>query len=213
MNQENQRILHNGIRTLKLSLNDTQIKQLADYADLLLHWNKRFNLVGKSTEEQFVSRHLLDSLSIVGALSGERWIDVGTGAGLPGIVLAIACPHVAITLLDSNGKKTRFLSQVVYDLSLPNVTVIQDRAEQHNPEQQYDRIISRAYAAISKGLKETSHLGNNESVWCFMKGLLAEQELREIPKPFTLHVCSELAVPGCDGQRHLVELKCQPGSV
>lgn len=212
MNQENLNALHAGIKTLKLSLNADQIQQLADYADLLLHWNKRFNLVGKSTEQQFVSRHLLDSLSIVDALKGSRWIDVGTGAGLPGLVLAIARPDIIITLLDSNGKKTRFLSQAVHSLKLSNVIVVQSRVEQHTVDQPYDRIISRAYAAAAKGLKETGHLGDKETIWCFMKGSATEQELREIPKPFTLHACTELMVPDCDGQRHLLEIKCQPGS-
>ncbi len=212
MNQENRNKLSSGAERMGLTLTSVQTDRLAQYADLLLHWNKRFNLIGKSTEEQLVSRHLLDSLSIVGVLDGQHWIDVGTGAGLPGLVLAIMYPDVQLTLLDSNGKKTRFLSQAVFDLGLSNVSVVQARVEQHKPAQAYDRIISRAYAAVAKGLNETAHLGEKDSIWCFMKGAAAEQELRETPKPFTLHACSELFVPECNGQRYLVELKLQPNS-
>lgn len=172
-----------------LGLQPKQVEQLSAYTALLLHWNKRFNLIGRSTESQCVDRHILDSLTLLPHFpseSGQLWIDVGAGAGLPGIPLAISRPDISVHLLDSNGKKTRFMQQAVGQLALSNARVLNCRVEDHHPDKRYDRIVSRAWAALGDGLTASAHLGDEHSRWSFMKSSDVAQELLDVPKQFTL---------------------------
>ncbi len=188
-------------------LNAAQQAKLLDYAELLLHWNKAFNLIGRGSEDDIVSRHLLDSLSVAPYINGQRWLDVGCGAGLPGIPLAIALPDTHFTLLDSNGKKYRFMLQAKNALALTNIDPLQRRAEEYQAMPPFDGIVSRAFASIGKGLKTAGHLCANGGKICFMKGRITTEELREVSKPFNLQRCERLHVPGSAAQRHLIELQ------
>ncbi len=210
--------LSKGLDRIGVSLSAGQQQSLLDFGSLLLRWNKSFNLIGSGTEEAMISRHLLDSLmalpfltddSLIEAgaqardLSNERWIDVGTGAGLPGIPLAIALPQLHVTLLDSNSKKTRFMLQVCAELGLNNTGVVHSRVEQYQPEKRYDRVISRAWTSMAKGLKLSQHLCKEQGRLCFLKGQKLDQELREVDKTFTLIRCE--ALPDPVEARHLFE--------
>jgi len=189
-----------------LSLSAAQRACLLDYAELLLRWNKAYNLIGRASAADIVSRHLLDSLSVVPYISGKRWLDVGCGAGLPGMPLAIALPETRFTLLDSYGKKYRFLLQARSTLGLPNVEPLQQRAEDCQVTPLFDGVISRAFAALGKGLQSAGHLCAAGGKMCFMKGRISTEELRQVRKPFNLHRYERLHVPGCVAERHLIEL-------
>ena len=205
-----QQQLDTGLQQLALPpalvLDAAQQAKLLDYAELLLHWNKAFNLIGRGSEDEIVSRHLLDSLSVAPYISGQRWLDVGCGAGLPGIPLAIALPDTHFTLLDSNGKKHRFMLQAKHTLALTNIQPLQRRAEEYQATTAFDGIVSRAFASIGKGLKTAGHLCANGGKVCFMKGRITTEELREVSKPFNLQRCERLQVPGSAAERHLIEL-------
>lgn len=187
--------LNKGLKRLDLNLSEGQQHSLLEYAEMLLRWNKRYNLIGQSTEASLVNRHLIDSLSVLPAIESEtmgdvgeasRWIDVGSGAGLPGIPLAIVRPDIGITLLDSNSKKTRFLLQVSSQLNLNNTNVVHSRVEDYQPGYVFQGVLSRAWTALAQGLQMTAHLGDAETRWWFMKGQPSEHELLAVPKQFTL---------------------------
>jgi len=200
-----------GARHLGIELTAAQTSLLMDYLSLLIKWNKAYNLTAVRDPAQMVSRHLLDSLSVVPfvARAGDKWLDVGSGGGMPGIILAIMFADKRFCLLDANGKKTRFLTQVKLELQLDNVTVVQSRIEQHQVEQPYTGIISRAFSSLADFSALTSHLGDSNSSWLAMKGVQPDDELQELPENFRLDSCHRLQVPGCQGQRHLLILSRQ----
>ncbi len=199
--------LQHTVARLKLAFTVEQLNQLHHYARLLVRWNKTYNLIGRSTEADLVERHLLDSLLVLTELNDpdgqQHWADIGTGAGLPGVPLAIAMPNTQFTLIDSNSKKTRFLHQVIAELNLRNARAVHTRVEDHHCEPLYDLLISRAWAAMIDGLRQSQHLCKPGGRICFMKGQKNEQELREASKQFTLLRCTELA--NDQAARHLVE--------
>ena len=176
---------------------------LDTYLQLLEKWNKTYNLTAVPAED-WMTLHIQDSLSIGSYLHGSRIIDVGTGAGLPGIPLAITYPDKHFTLLDSNGKKTRFLTHVQYTLGLKNVTVIHSRVEDFKPEALFDSILSRAFASLSDMLAMTHHLCAIGGQFLAMKGQYTETEL---PPHIRLFGVYPLHVPGLDAQRNLVILE------
>jgi len=201
--------LVNGAAELGLPLSDAQQTLLLAYLELLIKWNKAYNLTAVRDPNEMVSRHLLDSLSVVPyvAQGGERWLDVGSGGGMPGIPLAILFPERAFTLLDSNGKKTRFLTQVKLELKLANLEVIHSRVEQYQPAQPFAGITSRAFSSLADFAEWTRHLGDTETHWLAMKGVQPADELQALPSDFSLCSCEVLKVPGCQGQRHLLILR------
>lgn len=206
---ENDRIydqIQRGLQCMGIAASDTQCRQLQSYCVLLLKWNKAYNLIGSSTANDIVSRHILDSLVVHPHITAQRLIDVGCGAGLPGIPLAILNPAMHVTLLDSNGKKTRFVSQAIRTLPLQNAEVIHGRVESCKPDTSFDAVISRAYAALGKGLSSCQHLLGDEGRFYFLKGRINEEELREIDKPYTLLRSQALSVPGTSAERHLIEI-------
>jgi len=199
--------LSTGARQLGLELSEFQQQQLLAYLALLIKWNKAYNLTAVRDPDEMVSRHLLDSLSVMSFIHSERWLDVGSGGGMPGIPLSILHPDKQVTVLDSNGKKTRFLTQVKLELKLDNLTVIHKRAEEFQPEQPFTGIISRAFSSMENFTSWTRHLGDSQTQWLAMKGLHPADELVALPADFRVDSEQALTVPGCQGQRHLLILR------
>ena len=202
-------ILLNGLRQLSLAqpIDENQQEKLIKYVELLNKWNKTYNLTAVRKPEQMVTRHLLDSLSICPYLRGKNILDVGTGAGLPGIPLAIVFPERQFTLLDSNNKKTRFVVQAVSELELSNVDVVQSRVEEYKPDASFDTITTRAYSAIGGMVEQTSHLMAKNGVFLAMKGANPVAEIDELPSNYVVEESHIIKVPGLEEERHLLEIK------
>ncbi len=198
--------LSRGIAALGLRSSDTQQAQLLEYLTLLCKWNRAYNLTAVREPADMVTRHLLDSLALVPRLSGHRCIDVGTGAGLPGIPLAIMFPEREFHLLDSNGKKTRFLFQVKTALALSNVTIHHARVEAFTPARGFDVVLSRAFASLLDMVAGAGHLLQPDGVFLAMKGARPEEEIAALAGQCRVLGIHPLLVPGLDEQRHLVEL-------
>ena len=184
-------------------------QKLVHYIQLISRWNKAFNLTAVRDVEQMVSRHLLDSLVVQPYIEGSLILDVGSGAGLPGIPFAITSPDKHFVLIDSNGKKTRFLTQAKIDLKLDNVEVIHQRVEDYQPivdghRIYFDVITARAYAATDHILNSTSHLQNEHSRILVMQGKLDEQFESKL---YTLIESHTLDVYGLQAERHLLEIQ------
>ncbi|MDY6842019.1 MAG: 16S rRNA (guanine(527)-N(7))-methyltransferase RsmG [Pseudomonadota bacterium] len=189
---------------MDLSLDeDRQEKQLA-FLGLLNKWNRAYNLTAVRDEREMVSRQLLDSLSILPWVTTDHLLDVGAGGGLPGIPLAIALPEKRFTLLDSNGKKTRFLHQCVLELGLVNVEVIHGRAEDCSPEEPFTQISSRAFTALENLVNWCGDLLANEGEFLAMKGQFPDDEVAALPVGWQVESSHFLDVPGADGERHLL---------
>jgi len=169
-----------------------------DYLLLLDKWNKAYNLTAIRSLESMVTHHLFDSLAILPWIKGPRLLDVGTGAGLPGIPLALAMPSLQIVLLDSNGKKIRFLREVKRALQLTNVEIVQTRAETYHPSSKFDTVTSRAFSTLESFLHVTRQLLAETGIWLAMKGRYPDTELNAINYPY--HV-EEYTVPGIIGDR------------
>ncbi|WP_426142617.1 16S rRNA (guanine(527)-N(7))-methyltransferase RsmG [Pseudomonas sp. DWP3-1-2] len=199
--------LSRGAQQLGVNLSEGQHAQLLAYLALLIKWNKAYNLTAVRNPDEMVSRHLLDSLSVVPFIEGPRWLDVGSGGGMPGIPLAILFPEMKITVLDSNGKKTRFLTQVKLELKLDNLEVIHSRAESYQPAVPFTGIVSRAFSSLEDFTGWTRHMGDTDTRWLAMKGLHPADELVALPADFYLDSAQALTVPGCQGQRHLLILR------
>lgn len=188
-----------------IELTQQQADQLMAYLALLVKWNKAYNLTAVRDPAQMVARHLIDSLSVLPHIQGPRLIDVGSGPGLPGIPLAICRPDIAVTTLDSNGKKTRFQQQVKAELGLDNLEVINGRAENCD-RPPFDQVISRAFASLEAMLHWTSHLCREDGVFLAMKGLYPDDELQALTPGIELKASHPLRVPGSEGARHLLIL-------
>ena len=201
--------LSQGALELGVELSAQQHEQLLAYLALLIKWNKAYNLTAVRDPNEMVSRHLLDSLSVVPFVSeaGDNWLDVGSGGGMPGIPLAILFPERQFTLLDSNGKKTRFLTQVKLELKLGNLQVIHSRVEAFTPAVPFNGICSRAFSSLEDFSNWTRHLGDGNTQWLAMKGVHPDDELQALPADFRLTATHVLKVPGCQGQRHLLILR------
>lgn len=199
-----QRQLREGLAEMQLPLSDGQQQQLLAFLALLNKWNKAYNLTAVRNEGEMVSRQLLDSLSILPWATTVHVLDVGAGGGLPGIPLALALPGTRFTLLDSNGKKTRFLSQCVLELGLKNVEVIHGRAEDCKPEQPYSQISSRAFTALGNLVAWCGGLLANEGSFLAMKGQYPDDEVAALPAGWQVSSSHSLKVPGVGGERHLL---------
>jgi 16S rRNA (guanine527-N7)-methyltransferase len=174
------------------------------YIELLARWNRVYNLTAVRDPGQMVARHLADSLSVAPYLQGPRVLDVGSGAGLPGIPLALACPRWRFWLLDSNAKKTRFMTQAAGELALNNVSVVHARVEAYRPGFAFDTIVCRAFARLAEIAAATRHLYRAGSRLVAMKGEYPADELRELPDDFAPSAVEALSVPGLDAARHVV---------
>jgi 16S rRNA (guanine527-N7)-methyltransferase len=185
-----------------------KLELFARFLGLLSKWNKAYNLTAIRQPEEMVTLHLFDSLSVAPYLHGTRTLDVGTGAGLPGIPLAISHPEKEFVLLDSNQKKITFCQQVVLELKLQNVELVYQRAEQFIPPLQFDTILSRAFASISDMLKNSSHLCAAGGRFLAMKGVAPKEDLSEIAKHYRCQV-QELKVLGVNAERCVVLIEQQ----
>ncbi|MDB9949151.1 16S rRNA (guanine(527)-N(7))-methyltransferase RsmG [Porticoccaceae bacterium] len=192
------------MQQMEVEYSSEQRDMLLAYLQLLMTWNKAYNLTAIRDPGEMIRLHLLDSLAVLPHISGKRLIDVGTGAGLPGIPLAIMCPERDFTLLDSNGKKTRFLFQARCDLGLSNLKEINSRVENHQPEVPYDAVLSRAFTSVADMVKKCSHLLSPEGLFLAMKGKFPQSELSEVGKDYKVIASHTLQVPGVDGERHLI---------
>ena len=203
--------LEAGLSELAIQVSPPQLAALLEYLSLLVRWNRSFNLTAVRDPLAMVERHLLDSLAILAHVpaAGLRLIDVGTGAGLPGVPLAIMQPENRIDLLDSNGKKTRFLFQVKTVLGLANMAVRHARAEDWAPADAYDVVVSRAFAALPDMVSCCAHLCDSETRLLAMKGQVPEAELAHLGPGVRVVGVHSLQVPGLDEERHLVELQLE----
>ncbi|NMP28205.1 16S rRNA (guanine(527)-N(7))-methyltransferase RsmG [Rahnella sp. SAP-1] len=191
-----------------IALPDQQKHQLIGYVELLHKWNKAYNLTSVRDPMQMLVRHILDSIVVNPHLSGSRFIDVGTGPGLPGIPLAIVRPDAHFTLLDSLGKRVRFLRQVQHELGLKNVEAVQSRVEDFIPEPAFDGVISRAFASLQDMLSWCHHLPvEGQGRFYALKGIRPDEELASLPAGIQLQEIVKLQVPELEGERHLVILK------
>ncbi len=199
--------LAQGLERLELALDVGVQARLLAYLDLLAKWNRSYNLTAVRKPEQMLVRHLFDSLAICPYIRGPQILDVGTGAGLPGIPLALACPEHDFTLLDSNSKKTRFVTQALAELGLGNVTVVQSRVQTFEAAADFDTIVSRAYSTLAEFVRDVQPLLAADGILLAMKGVYPTTELAELAAPFKLAQNVELQVPGLDAKRNLLIIR------
>lgn len=208
--------LSTGLATLDLRIEAEQQQALIRYLKLIQKWNRSFNLVADSTDQQLLNKHLLDCLAVapfVRPNSEQTILDVGSGAGFPGIPWAILFPNTRFVLLDSNGKKTRFLFQIKTELKLANVEVENSRLEHYQSPGQIDIVTCRAFATLAETLEKSRHLITPETRLMALKGRYPEAELNSLPKDYRTISVTEIQVPGIEGQRHLVEIGVSAKSV
>ena len=196
--------LGRGIEALDLALDAGRQRVLLQYLVLLEKWNRVYNLTAIREIRKMVSGHLLDSLAVVPHLHGRRVLDVGSGAGLPGIPIAIACPERETVLIDSNHKKTAFLRQAIADMAIANASVVCERVESWRAQQGFDIIISRAYAELAEFVQQSKHLLAPDGVLVAMKGVHPYDEIERLPGEYLVREVVELRVPGLEAARHLV---------
>lgn len=189
-----------------LTVTPDQKQQLLSFLQLLYKWNKAYNLTSVRDPEKMLIVHILDSMVISSYLSKKRYIDVGTGPGLPGIPLAIMHPDKHFVLLDSLGKRIRFIKQVAYELSLSNIEPVQSRVEVYQPDNTFDGVLSRAFASIQDMLTWCQHLTDKQGLFLALKGQFPEDELASLPQGFALRSSDSLNVPGLEAERRLVTL-------
>ena len=200
-----QALLQQGIAALGLALPPDAVPRLLDYLALLERWNAAYNLTAIRDPAEMVTRHLLDSLAILPYVHGDSLADLGTGPGLPGIPLAIAAPGRQVLLVDSNGKKVRFLREAIRALKLEGVRAVHSRVEA--VEGRFDCITARAFATLADMLAWGGHLLAPDGTWLAMKGKVSDEELAGVPATFALRGVHALAVPGLgSAERHLVVL-------
>ena len=202
--------LKQGSQTLGLSLSDDSLNLLLKYQDALVLWNKAYNLTAIREPKEMLVKHLLDSLSILNDLPAGRLLDVGTGGGMPGMIIALCQPERDCVLLDSNGKKIRFLKQFIADLKLKNVVAVQTRVENEDSIRelgQFDVITSRAFASLKDMTDWCHHLPKKDGYFYALKGIYHEDEVQELDKKFEVKDVITLHVPELVGERHLIVLR------
>ncbi len=207
--------LKRGLIALGLTLPDATQQRLLDYIALIDKWNRVYNLTAIREPEKMVGHHLLDSLAVAPHLQAKRLLDVGSGAGLPGIPLALANPDLHVTVLDSNHKKAAFLNQAVIELKLDNIEVCAERVESWQTQDRFDVIISRAFSDMGEFVRVTRHLLAPGGLFAAMKGLHPYEEIDKLPPGFKVRRVLPLSVPGLDGARHLalIEIDEQPATL
>lgn len=203
-------LLQDGLTGLGLEFNQDQVDKLNDYLELLQKWNRAYNLTAITDAGKMVSYHVLDSLAIAYSLPlAARCLDVGTGAGLPGIPLAILMPESSWVLLDSNGKKTRFVQQAIASCQLSNVKVVHMRVQDYHADSPFDVIVSRAYASLQDYVSSVNHLWYADTRLISMKTELSETELQAMQAHQYQLAVTQLQVPGIEEKRSLVTLRRQ----
>jgi 16S rRNA (guanine527-N7)-methyltransferase len=200
-------ILEDSLKESDLVVTQEKQLQLINYVLLMHKWNKTYNLTSVRDPRDMVIKHIVDSIAVAPFLDKIRYIDVGTGPGLPGIPLAIMCPDKQFVLLDSLGKRVRFMRQVAYELKIANIQPVQSRVEDFVPDVEIDGVLSRAFASLKDMLHWCQHLVDSHGVFIALKGQLPTNELEELPLGFILQETIKLNVPGLDGERHIVKIK------
>jgi len=208
MNSKAKALLAEGLEALQLS---ADVDRLFDYLSLMRKWNKAYNLTAITSPTEMVTKHLLDSLVIAPYLQGERIIDIASGGGLPGIPLAILHPDKKFVLLDSNGKKTRFLQQVAIELNLNHITIVHSRVEAYHPETKFNTVTSRAFTRLKDMLTLGGHLLAADGICLAMKGKFPEEELADIASLNCEYQAHKLALPGDCAERYCVEIRYSSG--
>ncbi len=202
-------ILEDSLKDSDLVVTQEKQLQLINYVLLMHKWNKTYNLTSVRDPRDMVIKHIVDSIAVAPFLDKIRYIDVGTGPGLPGIPLAIMCPDKQFVLLDSLGKRVRFMRQVAYELKIANIQPVQSRVEYFVPDVKIDGVLSRAFASLKDMLHWCQHLVDSHGVFLALKGQLPTNELKELPVGFVLQEATKLNVSGLDGERHIVRIKRQ----
>jgi 16S rRNA (guanine527-N7)-methyltransferase len=197
-------LLEDGLYDLELEEILGGDNLLMEYVTELMNWNRVYNLTSVRKPTDIVTRHILDSLTILPHLHGERILDIGTGAGLPGIPLAIACPEREFVLLDSSSKKLRFVQQTLGILNLDNVTLVDSRVEEYQPDALFDTIICRAFSDLPDFYRYAARLCNDEGRMLAMKGVYPMTEVECLEDKSVIDDVVALKVPGLDAERHLV---------
>ncbi|MHB8254549.1 MAG: 16S rRNA (guanine(527)-N(7))-methyltransferase RsmG [Acidiferrobacter sp.] len=198
--------LEAGARDLGLFLSRATGERLLSYLEIMRRWNRVFNLTAIRDPEDMVTRHILDSLAVLPYLPPGALLDVGSGAGLPGVPLALIEPARAVTLLDRSHKRIDFLTEAAAQLTLPNVALVCQRVEDYRPAPLFDVVIARAFASLNDIVTATDHLLAKNGVLVAMKGALPTEELAAIAPPFVVRDVHALHVPGLSAKRHLVVL-------
>lgn len=199
--------LAQGLATLGIALPDAAQRKLLAYVALLQKWNKTFALTALRDPAKAVSHHLLDSLAVLPYVTQDSLLDVGSGGGQPGIPLAIARPDLAVTLLDSNSKKTAFLQQAAIELELKNVAVHCGRVEHYQPPEKFAGIVSRAFSELADFVTLSAALLQPDGRWLALKGVRPDDEIARLPAAVAVDAVHRLAVPGVEGERHLIVLR------
>lgn len=203
--------LASGIVALGLKVSDSAQDAMLRYLDELRAWNRAYNLTAVRDPAEMVIRHVLDALAILPWLeTGSRLLDVGSGAGLPAVPLALAAPRLAVTALDSNGKKARFLRHVQRTLPLANLEVIEARVQDYRPAQAFPAVVSRAFAELGDFLRQTAQLVAEDGRWLAMKGKVSSAELESLPPGMRIEAIHPLHVPGLRAARSLVIVRREP---
>lgn len=200
-------LLTQYLQKADIPITPEKIALLTQYIELLFQWNAVYNLTATQHPEDFITDHILDSLVVGPYLFGDRIIDVGSGAGLPGMVLAIYYPDKQFTLLESRGKKARFLQAVVRALKLHNVTVVNQRLEQYHVDVLFDTVITRAFSSLIDMLQMTRHLCHPSGLFLAMKGRYPAIELAQIKQDFSVTLEQRLIVPGMEKERHIIGVR------
>ena len=195
---------------MELTLPAAALDQLASYLHLLVKWNRVYNLTAIRDEAKMVSHHVLDSLAVVNHLPDGSILDVGSGAGLPGIPIAISCPDRAVTLLDSNHKKSAFLKQAIAELGLTTTQAVTARVETYQPLETFKIVISRAFSDLADFVKLAGHLCAVDGVMIAMKGLRPDDEVEQLPASWKVDKTLRLEVPHLEASRHLIFLRSAP---
>ena len=206
VNSEAERLL-TAAADIGIDLSDHQTAQLLSYLDLLEKWNNAYNLTAVRSRSEMLSRHLVESLAISPFISGKQVVDVGTGAGLPGIPLAIANPAVHYTLLDSNGKKSRFLLEVKRALMLSNVEIETVRVESWLPAKRFDSVVTRAFADLATTLVRVDHVLSDQGMVYAMKTQQAQHEIDSLPDATRQVTAQNITVPGRDWSFQLLAVQ------
>jgi 16S rRNA (guanine527-N7)-methyltransferase len=190
-----------------LVVSEQQRDQLVGYVEMLNKWNKAYNLTSVRDPQEMLVKHIMDSIIVSTHLQGERFIDVGTGPGLPGIPLSIMNSDKSFVLLDSLGKRIRFIKQVLHELKIENVTPVQSRVEEYQPEDKFDGVLSRAFASMTDMVEWCHHLPKNDNGhFLALKGQLPQGEIEQLPEWCSVTDVKALNVPKLEGERHLVIL-------
>lgn len=196
--------LAEGLARLQLELPEEVQLKLIEYIALIAKWNRVYNLTAVHGQEKVLTHHILDSLAVAPYINARTILDVGSGAGLPGIPLALALPRAQVTLLDSNQKKSAFLNQAVIELKLANVKVVCARIEAWQTDQQFELVVSRAFSELAKFVSTAARLCAPGGMLLAMKGVEPVAEIEQLPNDFRLSRVMPLKVPGLDAQRHLI---------